>query len=176
VKYSSRPEGNFALDTRRLRRTLRPARRECLEPQTKRPYPKIIRSFGRADETSRATLLALATKSKSKRACWRRWLAEEVHVPGTAGLKLGRFYLAMDRLEENEVDIQYAAFDRVAILVNVDADLVFFYDTSTVHWDIEDDDQERVWKRPPRDAFPFRLVATPRTSGQTALRSSSRWP
>jgi len=104
--------------------------------------------------------MVLATGSK--RACWRRWLAEEAHVPGTAGLKLGRFYVAMDRLEENQAEIQYAAFDRVATLVNADVDLVFFYDTTTVHWDIEDDDRERVWKRPPRDAFPFRLRGHPK--------------
>jgi hypothetical protein len=98
-----------------------------------------------------------ATAPGSKRECWRRWLGERVHVPGTATLKLGRFYTAMDRLEENEAHIQYAAFDRIATLMNVDVDLIFFYDTTTIHWDVEEDDEERVWKRPPRDAAPFRL-------------------
>lgn len=109
-----------------------------------------------------AMLAHMSISTGSKRGCYRKWLAEEVHVPGTRDLKLGRFYTAMDRLEENEADIQYAAFDRIATLANVDVDLVFFYDTTTVHWDIEDDDEERVWKRPPRDAFPFRLRGHPK--------------
>lgn len=104
-----------------------------------------------------AMVAHMAAMTGSKRSCWRRWLAEEVHVPGTGGLKLGRFYAAMDRLEENEADIQYAAYDRISTLMNVDTDLVFFYDTTTLHWDIEEDDEERVWKRPPRDAEVLRL-------------------
>lgn len=204
-------------------------------PATKRPYPKILHSFGRIDEAQRATLVALAENilrkldpdkaarlevptddsgapdqptrpfgaiyaldelwseldlsvvvrrkfrasgeadprsleravfamvahmaiaTGSKRSCWRRWLGEEAHVPGTGDLKLGRFYTAMDRLEENEAEIQHTAFDRIATLMNVDVDLVFFYDTTSVHWDIEVDDEKRVWKRPPRDASPFRM-------------------
>lgn len=122
-----------------------------------------FRSSGERDPRSLeravfAMVAHMACDRDSKRACWREWLREEVHVPGTAELKLGRFYTAMDRLEQNHESIQHAAFDRIATLMNVDVDLVFFYDTTSVHWDVEEDDKERVWKRPPHDAFPpFRL-------------------
>lgn len=104
-----------------------------------------------------AMVAHMAVATGSKRSCWRAWLAEQVDIPGATDLKLGRLYAAMDRLEDVEADVQRATFERVAGVTNADVELVFFYDTTSVYWEVEEDDEERVWKRPPRDAAPFRL-------------------
>lgn len=105
-----------------------------------------------------AMVAHMATATGSKRACWREWLTSEVHVPGTDGLKLGRFYEAMDLLEAAHEDIELHVFRQVASVQNVETDLLFYYDTTTVYWEIEQEDEGRVWKRPPRDAAPFRML------------------
>jgi hypothetical protein len=105
-----------------------------------------------------AMVAHLATATGSKRACWREWLTSEVHVPGTDGLKLGRFYEAMDLLENAHENIELHVFRQVMPIHNVETDLLFYYDTTTVYWEIEQEDEGRVWKRPPRDAAPFRML------------------
>lgn len=99
----------------------------------------------------------MATATGSKRACWREWLSVDVHVPGTAGIKLGRFYEAMDLLEAAHESIERDIFRRVDSIENLDTDLLFYYDTTSVYWEIEQEDEGRVWKRPPRDAESLRM-------------------
>ncbi|MBI3890872.1 MAG: IS1634 family transposase [Candidatus Wallbacteria bacterium] len=104
-----------------------------------------------------AMVAHLATETGSKRACWREWLAQKVDVSGTRDLKLSRFYEAMDALEAVNEEVQYAVFDRAVGLLNSELDLVFYYDTTSVYWEIEEEDEGRVWKRPPRDPEPLRM-------------------
>ncbi|WP_298856871.1 hypothetical protein [uncultured Aquimonas sp.] len=67
----------------------------------------------------------------SKLYCWEQWLKEEVHIPGTQGLSLQHLYRAMDFLEANKEPIEREIFLRVADLLNLDVE-VLFYDTNVL--------------------------------------------
>jgi len=76
----------------------------------------------------------------SKLYCWEQWLKEEVHIPGTRGLSLQHLYRAMDFLEANKEPIEREIFHRVADLLNLDVE-VLFYDTTSLHFEIDQSDR-----------------------------------
>ncbi len=76
----------------------------------------------------------------SKLYCWEQWLKEEVHIPGTQGLSLQHLYRAMDFLEANKEPIEREIFHRVADLLNLDVE-VLFYDTTSLHFEIDQADR-----------------------------------
>jgi transposase len=76
----------------------------------------------------------------SKLYCWEQWLKEEVHIPGTKGLSLQHLYRAMDFLEANKEPIEREIFHRVADLLNLDVE-VLFYDTTSLHFEIDQPDR-----------------------------------
>lgn len=76
----------------------------------------------------------------SKLYCWEQWLKEEVHIPGTQGLSLQHLYRAMDFLEANKEPLEREIFHRVADLLNLDVE-VLFYDTTSLHFEIDLDDE-----------------------------------
>ena len=76
----------------------------------------------------------------SKLYCWEQWLKEEVHIPGTQGLSLQHLYRAMDFLEANKEPIEREIFHRVADLLNLDVQ-VLFYDTTSLHFEIDQPDR-----------------------------------
>ena len=78
----------------------------------------------------------------SKLYCWEQWLREEVFLPSSRGLGLQHLYRAMDFLEEHKVEIEQGVYFKVADLMNADVDLIF-YDTTSLHFEIDDED-ERV--------------------------------
>ena len=82
---------------------------------------------------------ALAPASKLQ--CHERWLADEVHIEGCDALELHHLYRAMDVLEEEKEAIEKGVYFRLADLFAVDVDLIF-YDTTSVHFEIEDQDPE----------------------------------
>ena len=77
----------------------------------------------------------------SKLHCHERWLAEEVHIEGCDALELHHLYRAMDVVEEEKEEIEKAVYFRLADLFEVDVDLIF-YDTTSVHFEIDDQDPE----------------------------------
>ena len=76
----------------------------------------------------------------SKLYCWEQWLKEEVRIPGTQGLSLQHLYRAMDFLEANKEPIEREIFHRVADLLNLDVE-VLFYDTTSLHFEIDQPDR-----------------------------------
>jgi len=76
----------------------------------------------------------------SKLYCHEQWLKEDVHIAGTQELKLHQLYRAMDFLEANKEAIEQAIFYRVADLLNLDVDVVF-YDTTSLHFEIDQEDR-----------------------------------
>lgn len=72
----------------------------------------------------------------SKLYCWDQWLKEEVHIVGTQGLSLQHLYRAMDFLEANKEAIEKEIFFRVADLLNLDVE-VLFYDTTSLHFEVD---------------------------------------
>jgi len=75
----------------------------------------------------------------SKLYCWEQWLKEEVHIVGTKELSLQHLYRAMDFLEAHKQAIEREIFHRVADLLNLDVE-VLFYDTTSLHFEINEED------------------------------------
>ena len=75
----------------------------------------------------------------SKLYCYEQWLKEDVHLVGTQGLALHQLYRAMDFLEANKEAIEAAIYYRVADLLNLDVEVIF-YDTTSLHFEIDEED------------------------------------
>jgi len=76
----------------------------------------------------------------SKLYCHEQWLKEDVRIAGTEGLDLQHLCRAMDFLEANKESIEQALFYRVADLLNLDVDVIF-YDTTSLHFEIDEEDR-----------------------------------
>jgi len=75
----------------------------------------------------------------SKLYCYERWLAEDVRIEGTQGLELHQLYRAMDFLEATKEAVEEALYFRIADLLNLDVELIF-YDTTSLHFEVEHND------------------------------------
>jgi hypothetical protein len=67
----------------------------------------------------------------SKLYCFSRWRALDVRIAGTERLELQHLYRAMDFLEAEKAAIERAIYFRMADLLSLDVDLLF-YDTTSV--------------------------------------------
>ncbi len=81
-----------------------------------------------------------AVAPSSKLHCWDQWLAEDVRIEGTQTLKLQHLYRAMDFLEANREAIERAIYFRMADLLNLDVEIVF-YDTTSLHFEVDEPDR-----------------------------------
>jgi hypothetical protein len=75
----------------------------------------------------------------SKLYCYEQWLQEEVQLEGAAALKLQHLYRAMDFLEANKEALEKALYFRMADLLNLDVEIVF-YDTTSLHFEVDEED------------------------------------
>ncbi len=94
-------------------------------------------------DVERALFAMVANRAcapSSKLYCHEQWLAEDVHIAGTDGLALHHLYRAMDFLEAHREMIEESLYYRLADLLNLDVDLVF-YDTTSLHFEIDEADQ-----------------------------------
>jgi hypothetical protein len=66
----------------------------------------------------------------SKLYCYEQWLREDVKIAGTEGMSLQQLYRAMDFLEANKEAIERAIFFRVADLLSLDVELIFYDHTA----------------------------------------------
>lgn len=71
-----------------------------------------------------------------------QWLAEEVALPGVDQVPVQQLYRAMDALLEAGDAIQEQVFFRVANLLNLEVDLLFF-DTTSTYFEVEEPDEFR---------------------------------
>jgi hypothetical protein len=76
----------------------------------------------------------------SKLYCYEQWLREDVRIEGTESLALHHLYRAMDILEAHKEGIEHALYFRLADLLNLDVELIF-YDTTSLHFAIDEIDQ-----------------------------------
>ena len=76
----------------------------------------------------------------SKLYCYDQWLREDVRIEGTDTLALHHLYRAMDLLEAHKGGIEQALYFRLADLLNLDVELIF-YDTTSLHFEIDENDQ-----------------------------------
>src|SRR5215472_6872649 len=91
----------------------------------------------------RALLAMVANRAcapSSKLYCYEQWLREDVRIEGTATLALHHLYRAMDLLEAHKDGIEQALYFRLADLLNLDVELIF-YDTTSLHFEIDEIDQ-----------------------------------
>ena len=82
-----------------------------------------------------------ACAPSSKLHCHEQWLAEDVRIPGCGDLKRHHLYRAMDFLHAHKAALEEGLYYRVADLLNLDVELVF-YDTTSLHFEIADEDAE----------------------------------
>jgi transposase len=90
----------------------------------------------------------------SKLYCWEQWLRDEVFLPSGRDLELHHLYRAMDFVEEHKADVEKGVYFKVADLMNVDVDLIF-YDTTSLHFEVDDEDEHPQTKGS-RDYPPLR--------------------
>jgi len=76
----------------------------------------------------------------SKLYCHEQWLKEDVRIAGTERLSLQHLYRAMDFLEANKEAIEREIFFRVADLLSLDVEVIF-YDTTSLHFEIDEEDR-----------------------------------
>ena len=76
----------------------------------------------------------------SKLYCYEQWLREDVRIAGTDTLDLHHLYRAMDVLEAHKDGIEQALYVRLADLLNLDVELIF-YDTTSLHFASDEMDQ-----------------------------------
>ncbi len=94
-------------------------------------------------DVERALFAMVANRAcapSSKLYCYEQWLREEVHLEGTAALELQHLYRAMDFLEANKEAIEKALYFRMADLLNLDVEIVF-YDTTSLHFEVNEEDR-----------------------------------
>jgi len=100
-----------------------------------------VRKLGFDVERALFALVAnRACAPASKLYCHEQWLKEDAPIEGTQTLKLHQLYRAMDFLEANKDAIEQAIFYRVADLLNLDVEVIF-YDTTSLHFEIDDEDE-----------------------------------
>ena len=75
----------------------------------------------------------------SKRYCHERWLAEDVRIEGCESLRLHHLYRAMDFLEAHKEAFEQGLYFRMAHLLDLDVEVVF-YGTTSLHFEIDEED------------------------------------
>jgi Transposase DDE domain len=81
-----------------------------------------------------------ACAPRSKLYCYDQWLRADVRIDQTDTLALQHLYRAMDLLEAHKDAIEQALYFRLADLLNLDVELIF-YDTTSLHFAIDEIDQ-----------------------------------
>ena len=81
-----------------------------------------------------------ACAPSSKLYCYDQWLREDVRIAGTDALALHHLYRAMDLLEAHKEEMEKALYFRLADLLTLDVELIF-YDTTSLHFEIDEMDQ-----------------------------------
>jgi hypothetical protein len=104
---------------------------------------ELLGGLGARRPYERALFLLVAHRAiapSSKLDCWRRWRRDGVYLPSADPVRLQDVYRCMDFFTEHKEQIERAVYFKVADLLNVDVDLIF-YDTTSLHFEIDDEDE-----------------------------------
>ena len=107
---------------------------------------EIDKVLGRGKQFERALFTMTANRALqpySKLYCHQQWLKEEVFLPEGQELELHHLYRAMDYLLVNQAEVEKAVYFKMADLMNAEVDLIF-YDTSNIHFEIDEEDEGKV--------------------------------
>jgi Transposase DDE domain len=85
-------------------------------------------------------LVANRALSPSSKLAAAEWICGDVHIDGLAATSDDACYRAMDWLHEVTDDLERRVFDRVATLLNLEVDLLFF-DTTSTYFETEEADE-----------------------------------
>ena len=100
------------------------------------------RKFGFPVERALFALVAnRACAPSSKWRCWDRWLADGVRIEGCGELEPQHLYRAMDVLQAHKDALEEGLYHRLADLLNLDVE-VMFYDTTSLHFEVADEDPD----------------------------------
>lgn len=109
---------------------------------------KTIEAAARAEERNvpleRAVFVMVANRClapRSKLGCYERWMSRDIYFPEGRRISLHHLYRAMDFLSEHKSEIEEALYWRLADLLSLDVDLIF-YDTTSIHFEVEREDEE----------------------------------
>ena len=86
---------------------------------------------------------ALAPQSKLSTS---DWVAQEVALPGVDTIPVQQLYRAMDCLLESHEALQFAVYDQLAHLLNLEVDLLYFNTTST-YFETDEPDGDEGFRR-----------------------------
>jgi hypothetical protein len=104
---------------------------------------KLLGGLGAKHPYERALFLLVAHRAiapSSKLECWSRWRRDGVYLPSADPVRLQDVYRCMDFFLEHKEQIERAVYFKVADLLNVDVDLIF-YDTTSLHFEIDEEDE-----------------------------------
>lgn len=76
----------------------------------------------------------------SKLFCYEGWMREDVYFPEGGEIELHHLYRAMDFLALHKEEIEERLYWQLADLLSLDVDLIF-YDTTTLYFEIDDEDE-----------------------------------
>ncbi|MBO0879256.1 MAG: IS1634 family transposase [Mycobacterium sp.] len=85
-------------------------------------------------------LVANRALSPSSKLAAADWICHDVHIDGLPETSDDACYRAMDWLHEVKDELEHQVFDRVATLLNLEVDLLFF-DTTSTYFEVEDADE-----------------------------------
>ncbi len=85
-------------------------------------------------------LVANRALSPSSKLAAADWINHDVHIDGMSATSDDACYRAMDWLHEVKDDLEKQVFDRVATLLNLEVDLLFF-DTTSTYFETEEADE-----------------------------------
>jgi hypothetical protein len=103
---------------------------------------------GRAGDPELERVLFALTANRALRASSKLaaadWVTHDVHIPGLPRVSDDVCYRAMDRLIAIEAQLTRCVYDRVADLLNLQVDLLFF-DTTSTYFELDEAD-ELLWR------------------------------
>lgn len=109
----------------------------------RRILERALRGEDRKVPFERSVLAMVANRSlapSSKLYCYENWLREDVYFPEARGIDLHHLYRAMDFLSAHKEKIEEELYWQLTDLFSFDVDLIF-YDTTTIYFEIEEEDE-----------------------------------
>jgi hypothetical protein len=166
--------------------------RNVWDPYLRRSKVQVIDNFGREDHANREALQRLVANralAPSSKLAAARWVTGDVLITGLPAASDDACYRAVGWLLEIKEELERTIFDRLANLLNLEADLLFF-DTASTYFVTEEADEPV-----PRDKDGNAVTSgntdsdegdagepgsgpggSPRITATTCPRSSPGWP
>ncbi len=104
---------------------------------------KAAREEDRTVPLERAVFVMVANRClapRSKLSCYERWMAEDIYFPEGAGIELHHLYRAMDFVADHKTAIEEQLYWRLADLLWMDVELIF-YDTTSIYFEVDREDE-----------------------------------